>query len=157
MRLYKCYGDCDEKYPIEDMKKISQKNYCQNCYEKIMKERKEKEELYDYIKFAYNISYPTTYMMKQIKEYVEERGYKIKGIHLTLKYVIEVLNYTLNARWGLGIVASQYENAKNYYMELKEKREKHKDVIIKEEVVVISKISHIKTYKNEKLIDLGEI
>ena len=157
MRLYKCYGDCNEKYPLEEMKKIGQKNHCLKCYEKTMKTKKEREELYEYIKYAYKINYPTTYMMKQIKEFTEVRNYKLKGIQLTLKYVVEVLNYTLKPNWGLGIVASQYENAKSYYMELSRKREQHKDVVVKEEIIVISKISQIKTYKNEKLINLEDL
>ena len=49
------------------------------------------------------------------------------------------------------------KNAKRYYTEISRKREQHKDVVVKEEIIVISKISQIKTYKNEKLINLEDL
>lgn len=154
MKLYKCYGFCNEKHPKENLQQISNKNYCNSCYTAIMKERADREELYEYIKYAFNISFPSNYMLKQIKDFVEVRGYKLKGITLTLKYIKEILKLQLNSRFGVAIVGNYYESAKTYYIEQQKRASNHKDVKIETTVIKISKFDYSNELKEEKLINL---
>lgn len=154
MKLYKCYGFCNEKHPKENMQQISNKNYCNACYTAIKKERADREELYEYIKYAFNISFPSNYMIKQIKDFIEVRGYKLKGITLTLKYIKEILKLQLNSKFGIAIVGNYYESAKTYYIEQQKRASNHKDVKIETRTIVVKRIEPTNTYRDSLMIDM---
>lgn len=80
-RLLKCYGYYNKKYPKEVLIKYSPtgegagKNHCPECYQRKVKETKEREDLYNFIKTTYNLNFPTGNMLRQIKQFREERNY----------------------------------------------------------------------------------
>lgn len=152
-RLIKCRG-CDDKFEKEILKIISNKNYCPRCYKAILTEREHREELYSTIKEFYNIEFPTGWMLKQIKEFTEIRGYKLKGITLTLIYCKEQLNLRFDSKYGLAIIPNYYNSAKNYWLEKQKRALNHKDVKIQTEKIIIPKMSFENKYKKNKLIDL---
>lgn len=155
-RLCKCYL-CENKFPKADLESISSKNYCFKCASIIKQEKKDREELINVIKRLYNISYPTGLMLKQIKTFKEERGYKLKGITLTLLYCMEQLNVTFHERYGLGIVPLHYESAKKYWIDKNRRAKNHIDFVVKEETIIIPKIVITNNYKKDKLIKLEDI
>lgn len=157
MKLYKCYGSCNEKHLKENMKQISNKNYCLCCYDAVIQERADREELIQYIKYAYNISFPSSFMLKQIKEFQEIRGYKLKGMTLTLRYIKEVLKMPLNHRYGLGIIGTYYESAKTHYIEQQKRQANHKDVKIETKTIVVKKATAENNYKKSLLINLEDL
>lgn len=154
-RLYKCYGMCGEKFEIQHMKQIGNKNHCPKCFEVVTKERTDRAELYEYIKYAFNISYPTNYMLKQIKDFIEIRCYKLKGITLTLKYIKEILKLNLNPKFGIAIVATYYEIAKDFYIKQRQRALKHEDIEIKTKTIIVKKTTCKNTYKQSLIIDMG--
>lgn len=156
-RKYICYGTCNEKYLKEELINHSGKNYCKKCYDTKLQEQKDRQDLYSYIKEIYNISFPTGYMLKSIKQYQEDYGYKLKGILLTLQYCKEIKKMTFNAAMGLGIVPYEYENAKAYWIERNRKMKNHKDCEVSEEVVVITTFKEDNAYKQNKLISWEDI
>lgn len=151
-RLYVCYGVCNKKHEKEALINHNGKNYCKDCYDKKMKENNDRVELYNYIKEIYSISFPTGYMLKSIKQFQDDYGYKLKGIYLTLKYCKEIKKMSFNPKMGLGIVPYEYENAKAYWIERNKKMKAHKDVEIKPETVVITGLSNKNHFKDSKLI-----
>lgn len=155
-RLCKCYG-CENKFDKSVLEKISSKNYCPSCA-KIVKQRKiDREELINTISDLYNISYPTGLMLKQIKEFEEIRGYKLKGITLTLLYCKNQLNTTFHQRYGLGIVPLHYESAKKYWIDKSRRAKNHVDFVVQEQTMKIPRIQVQNDYKKEMLIDLEDI
>lgn len=156
-RLYVCYGTCGQKYEKEFLMKYNGKNYCKKCLEEKVKEKQDRLELYSYIKEIYNIDFPTGYMLKSIKQYQEQQGYKLKGMFLTLKYCKEIKKMTFNQKMGLGIILYEYENAKRYWIEQNEKQKNHKDVKIENEVIVITKLDNRNYYKESKLISWEDV
>lgn len=156
-RLYVCYGMCGEKHEKEALVNHNGKNYCQRCLEKKLREQQERQELYNYIKEIYNIDFPTGYMLKSIKQYKEQQGYKLKGMLLTLKYCKEVKRMTFNPKMGLGIISYEYENAKRYWIEHNQKLKNHKDVEIVAEEIIITKLDSRNYYRESKLISWEDV
>ncbi|QHF58049.1 prophage-derived uncharacterized protein [Bacillus subtilis] len=66
-------------------------------------------------------------MLKQIKEYQEEYGYKLKGIELALKYFYETLDNQPREGDGIGIVPFVYDEAKRHYIRQKAIRKSAED------------------------------
>lgn len=58
-------------------------------------------------------------MLKQIKEYQEEYGYKLKGIELALRYFYETLDNKPREGDGIGIVPFVYDEAKRRTLDKK--------------------------------------
>ena len=125
-RLYKCYGFCGNKYPQSLLTKISNKNYCIPCAEKVLKEKNDRESLYGTIKKIFDIPYPSGFMLKQIKDYKNDRNYTYEGINQTLCYAVKVHKMKLHRNAGLAIVPYYYDKAVSYYIELEEKRKNTK-------------------------------
>lgn len=157
-KLLKCYGYCNEKYEKDELiKHTNGKNYCRSCLDKMLKDQTDREELYSTIKELYDVSYPTGFMLRQIKEYKEIKGYTYKSMTLTLRYCVDELGLSFDANMGVGIIPHQYEKAKLDYL----KKQKQKDNFIEIDttpiVVKISKIDNENRLKNEKLIDLEDL
>lgn len=155
-RLCKCYK-CEDKFPKEQLETISSKNYCLKCAPIIKQNKKDREELINTIKNIYKISYPTGLMLKQIKDYETERGYKLKGITLTLFYCRDQLKLTFNPKYGLGIVPLHYLSARDYWIDKNRRAKNHSNFVIKEETISIPKIKPTNDYKKDKLINLEDI
>lgn len=124
--------------------------------EKVKKNRK---ELYDYICDLYNMKFPTGLIIKQIKEYKEEYGYKYSGMLLTLKYFYEIQENPVKYNDGVGIIPYIYEEAKEYYLDQQRIRKEAKNIkeISKKENIEIKKNDDSKQYNNFKMIDISKI
>lgn len=116
MRLYKCYGSCNKKYPLDQMEKYSGKNHCLTCHNIKLRDAKDREDLYQYLSNMFNIEYPTGLMLKQIKEFKDELGYSYGGIKYTLWYMTEIENKSFSdIKYGIALIKYYYEKAKDYF------------------------------------------
>ena len=90
-------------------------------------------------------------ILKQIKTYTEDYGYKYKGIQLTLEYFFELKgNLISKAQGGIGIVPYVYEEAKKYYM-MKNQVSESLDAL--KETPVVEKLLLLKILLNRKNIE----
>ena len=104
---------------------------CQELEEK--REKTDKEQLEDYIKELFNITYIDPRIRAQIKKYVEEFNYSYSGIKKALIYHYEIKHGDRSkANGGIGIVPFVYENAYNYYYSLWLAKQKNKDIKIEQ-------------------------
>lgn len=156
-RLLKCYGTCNEKYEIDFLIKHKGKNYCKSCLEKMMKERADREELYQTIKDLYNVTYPTGMMLKQIKQYKEINNYSYKSMTLTLQYCSKQPGMKFVSTMGVGIIPHQYERAKADYIERMNRENSYFNVEVKPITIKIAKIDNVNRLKSERLINLEEL
>lgn len=154
-RQYVCKGRCGNRFPLEEMKQISGQNFCPNCYNRVVKEREDRKELYDLIKEYYNITMPTMQMLKQIKTY-QENGLTLKGMALTLQYCKYTKKIEFHHKYGLALISYYYEEAKDDYIKKLKRTQNHTDAELKTETVVITQIRKSK-YKKKRLINMEEI
>jgi hypothetical protein len=132
-RLLKCYGECGGQYLAEELVKVGAANHCKPCADKKIKEQTDRDTLYKTIQKIYNIPYPNGQMLKQMKDFKEQRNYTYEGMTKTLCYAVKVLKMTLTVRGALAILPYHYDAAQIYYVELEEKRKNTGE--IKTEVV----------------------
>lgn len=156
-RLLKCYGYCDQKYLATEMIKVSNKNHCLPCAKRKEKEQKDRDLLYSTIKTVYKIPFPNGMMLKQIKEFKEERNYNYEGMTKTICYFIKIQRKEPMLRAGLAFVPYHYDNAIKYYEDLEEKRRQTENVDIGVKKVVIKPFKHTipDFLKKRAFIDLG--
>lgn len=159
-RLCKCYGeDCIQqglKYPKDELVSVGGKNYCKKCHDKKIEEDKQRTLLYKFIKESYNISFPTAFMLKQIKDFKEKEGISYKMQRFTLKYVRDILGMEMNPKYGVSIVSYRYHEMLEYCEEL-EKKKKASDELEEGKVEVIRKKRNRRRYKSDRIIDLTSI
>jgi hypothetical protein len=101
---------------------------------------------------------PSGMILKQIKDFQEQYGYKLRGILLALKYFHETLGNPARDGDGIGIVVYVYEEAKKHYI-TKMKVEESLDNLetqrhAKKIEVVSPKFSYRKTLKE---IDISSL
>jgi hypothetical protein len=156
-RLVKCYGTCGLKYPQEQMKKLSGANHCPSCYESKEKDIADREELYNFLKSYFNLNFPTGLMLRQIKQYREERSYTYKNIRFALDYMIRIKKIDLNLQYGIALVPHYYDEMIAYYKDLKERREKTQVVKVKTITVQKKPRNLENTYRQKKLINMEEL
>lgn len=165
-RLLKCYGYCNNKYPKEELKKLNLnknssnpgKNYCKSCYEKKLKEHNDRNELYQFIQKSYNLDFPTGLMLRQIKQFYEERGYTYKNMRFTLDYVFNIKKtYKPVIKFGLAMIPYFHDEMINYYKELKSKRENLEIKQVKTIHVKRKPFETNESYKFNKLINMEEL
>lgn len=144
---------------LNDFNKTSVGYYHNQCYETYQLNKQYREELNEYVAIIYSIEFPTGWMLKQIKEYVEKRNYTYKGMELTLRYIYEVENKYLRdaSESGLGLIPYYYEKAKQYYSSLEEVSKYASNVEIdnESEIIYIQPSSNKK--RNKKLIDMNSL
>ena len=121
------------------------------------KYEKDKRELIAYIEKLLNKKVDAR-IHKQIKTFVEDYGYKYKGIQLTLEYFFELKgNLVSKAQGGIGIVPYVYEEAKQYYM-MKDQVVENLDNIegspVTNKKVVIKDPTKQEKYKINRTIDI---
>jgi hypothetical protein len=157
MRLVKCYGFCNEKHEKSEMLQISNKNYCKNCYNTVLKEKQDYEDLKNLLKQMYNINYPTGLQLRQIKDFKTNNLYTYKNIRLTIDYIVRVKKMQMDLKYGIALVPHFYEEMLQYYREMLERKEKMKDVEITErKLITIKPFKHENKYKQSKLISMEE-
>ena len=102
---------------------------CQELEEK--REKTDKEQLEDYIKDLFQISYIDPRVKGQIKKYIDEYNNTYSGIRKALIYHYEIKGGDKSkANGGIGIVPYVYQNAYEYHYNLWLAQQKNKDVEI---------------------------
>lgn len=160
-RLLKCYGqDCishNIKHPKEDLTKFSGKNYCPNCYDKIVKETEERNNLYDYVAKVYDMPFPTPLMKKHIKELREGYGWSYKRIKVLIHYVVNVENNVIDAKYGLRHYANYYQSMIRYYSDKKKRKENNQGKRNRSRTITMDSSRFLNNkYKNEQLFDMED-
>ncbi len=143
---------------LNQFNKTNNGYYHNNCYQAFLLNKQHYEELCEYVSKIYHISYPHGFMLKQIKEFKEKRGYTYKGMELTLRYMYEIENkYTLDAsESGLGLIPFYYDKARKHYSNMREVSKHASDIEIDNK----AKIIYLKPEKkeaNKKLIDMNRL
>lgn len=156
-RSVKCYGTCDQKYPQSEMEKIGKKNYCPNCAPERRKEEADRLDLCKYVATIFNIDFPDTGLLAQIKKFREQDGYKYQGIKATLYYIIEIKKMKLTRAYGLGLVVNYYEEARAYYSEYKRKLQQTQVIKTEKVVLKMKPPVHENAYREKKLINMEEL
>ena len=102
---------------------------CQQLEEK--REKTDKEQLEEYIKELFDVTYIDPRIRNQIKKFVEEYNYTYSGIRKALIYHYEIKGGDKsNANGGICIVPYVYQNAYEYHYNLWLAQQKNKDVEI---------------------------
>ena len=136
-RLSTCKG-CGKKLQSGEKHTYNSKTYCEQCFEGIEKEAIAYKDLVRFICENYNITQPTGFMFKQIKELKNNFGYSYAAMTYTLWYCKEILNKSLLEKYGVSLIKYHYDDAKDYYLQqerMKEQADKLSNVEIKTKVV----------------------
>ena len=159
-RLYKCYGTCGNKYEKTELVVHSNKNYCKQCYEKMIREVESRQTLYNLIKTHYGVTFPTSMHLAQIKK-VKELNYTYDDMILGLRYCVDVLHLKFRPNMGFGYVSNNIEAAKMHYKELEEKQQHNDNIfsdnILQHKTVKVAKIDNTNNLKKSKFINLEDI
>lgn len=159
-RKYKCYGTCGEKYLKEEMLVHSNKKYCKKCYEEVIKETEDRQNLYNLIKMHYGVTFPTKMHLAQIKN-EKNKGYSYYDMILAINYCVNVLHMRFNPKMGFGYVSNKLEDAKIYYhkQEIQKMKalELYNDKVVEEHRVIVEKLDNTNKLKAEKTIGLEDI
>lgn len=132
-RLSTC-KNCGKKLQSEEKHIHASKTYCEECYQKILRESDEYKQLIEFICVNYEIERPTGFMFKQIKDMKTDFGWSYAAMTYTLWYCKEILGKQLNEKYGVALVKHFYEEASDYYTQqeqIRNQMEKLKDVEIK--------------------------
>lgn len=159
-RQLKCYGSCGKKYPIEELKKYSNKNYCEKCYDEVVKINDDRVALYNMIKTHYNVTFPTSLHLGQIKR-LKDKGYSYEDMTKGLTYCVNKLNMKFESQMGFGWVSNNIEEALKYYKEIEVKNNNIFETInektFESQKVVIRKPNETNSFKESKIIKLEDI
>lgn len=157
VRLRTC-PKCKEKVNPLDEGSIDTDSatYHKTCYEAIQRQKKNRDELLTYISLKYNVEFPTGYMLKQITDYHNKRGYSYKAMLATLKYMFEVEKVTTKEGVGIGLLPYYFEKAKSYYSKIMTAGKSADSVTINNTVVKVRAIEQTKRSK-AGYIDLNSL
>lgn len=144
-RLSKC-KDCGKELVKEDKYKYSNKTYCRGCYDKHIYENQMYNQLISNICKYFDIDKPTGLILKQIKEYKDKFDYTYSGIEYSLWYITQILNKSLELKYGIALVKYEYENAKEYFT----KQQNIKKSIENNEIKIKDVVKTIKIKKKNK-------
>lgn len=145
-------GNYNEK---EDAISHNRRYYCKPCFENRPARDEYWDKLFKYICFIFNIDKPTGLIFQQIKNYKSEPyNFTDKGIYLTLRYCVEILEKDFQSYGkGIGIVPYYYEATKNHYMAISNLEDKM-EVAEVETIPKIIKVNKIDIpFKNRKDIE----
>lgn len=155
----KCYGkSCEQnglKYPKEQLFKIGQKNYCAKHYHEMLQEAEDKKKLYAMIRNLYHISFPTGYMLKQIKDFKEERNYSYGNMAEALDYASRQKWVSFETSKGLGVIPYVYEDAINQRIVKKNNQQATKSFGIKQQSITVNENKFKQQVKKERF-NFGE-
>lgn len=119
VRLRTC-PKCKEKVdPLnDDAVDVSNTTFHRECYEANKRAEKNRNDLLDYISLKYDMEFATGFMLKQISEFHNKRGYSYKAMKATLVYMFEVEKIPIKEGTGLGLIPHFYDKAKKYYQRI---------------------------------------
>lgn len=159
-RLLKCYGNCGQKYPKEQLIQYKSKNYCNDCYKKKKIDDEGRHTLHEVISKVYEIPYPTGQMLRQMKTFREERNYSYENQAKALLYGKFILKKVMKSSYGLGLIPYIIDDAVRYYDEqvakaksMEGKKVQHESKIVKKKTVVFEKDEKLK----QKLIPMEDL
>ena len=156
-RLSTC-KNCGRKLQPEEKYIHASKAYCEECYQKILRESDEYKQLIEFICTNYEIEKPTGFMLKQIKDMKIDFGWSYAAMTYTLWYCKEILGKQLIEKYGVALVRHFYEEAREYYSQqeqIKNQMEQIKDVEMKTKVVKHNNINNVNT--NASLVNLESL
>jgi hypothetical protein len=139
------------------MIKFKGANHCPPCYDIKVKDTNDREELYKFLQTTFNLSFPSGLMLRQIKQFKEERGYSYKNIRFTVDYIIRIAKMNMQVQYGIALVPHYYDEMIRYYKDLKERREKTVVSEIKTKRVKIKAPNLENTYREKKLINMEDL
>lgn len=120
MAEVKCYF-CEDKVDKKIAVRADKKNFHPQCYQSYI----DKKDCCDYICNLFNLKSPGPKIYHQLSVLVLQKKYSYKKIKLALKYWYEVKKQSREkAGEGIGIVPYIYDDAINYFNNLKNKQEK---------------------------------
>ena len=159
-RLLKCYGSCNEKHEKQFLINHNGRNYCKKCYEEVVKSQEDMKTLYSLIKRHYNVTFPTSMHLSQIKR-AKDNGYSYEDLIKAMNYCVDKLNMKFNPKMGFGWVTNKIEEAKEYYKQEYERQNQVNNIfdssLFKVESVKIKKIDKTNTYRESKKIKWEDI
>lgn len=157
VRLRTC-PKCKEKVNPLDVESIDTDTatYHRDCYESIQRQKKNREELLNYISLKYNVEFPTGFMLKQITDYHNKRGYSYKAMLVTLEYMFDVEKVPTKEGVGLGLIPFYFEKAKSYHQKIRTAGDSAQNITINNTVVRIKAVAPSKRTK-AGYIDLNSL
>lgn len=138
-------------------KKYKNANHCSSCYEAKVKEVEDREKLYDLIKKTFSLNFPTGLMLKQIKQFREERQYTYKNIAFTIDYIVRIKKMRLQMQYGIALIPHYYDEMISYYKDLKRRREQMKDITPRKVTVKMQAPVLENEYRKKKLINMEDL
>ena len=142
VRLRTC-PKCKEKVNPLDVDAIDTDitTYHRACYESIQRQKKNREELLNYISLKYNVEFPTGFMLKQITDFHNKRGYSYKAMLVTLQYMFDVEKVATKEGVGLGLIPFYFEKAKSYHQKIRKAGNSAQNITIDNTVVKIKAVA----------------
>lgn len=158
-RKVKCYGVYCEpygiKHPKDEMIKLGNHNYCEECYEYEVKMRKERQELYDFLHEEYGFT--TTLMKKHAKEMHERNGWSYKKILMLVKFTINVKDVRYDGKFGITSYQNYYDDFVKYVKEKNKRKKQNKGKRNNTKVVKVNpREFDTNSYKKRKIYDMEE-
>lgn len=148
---------CGAQLVKEEKYTYSNKTYCNVCYDVLVYENEQRNILIDSLCKAMKLKTLTGMMLKQLKEYRETCNYSYSGMNYTLWYYTNILNKSLQVKYGLAFIRYYYEDSKNYFLqqeEIKKSMQQSEEIEIKTKIVKIGKTSNS---DNKLLINLNNL
>lgn len=106
---------------------------------------------------VFDIPYPTGRMLKQMKDFKEERGYSYLDQSNALIYGHDVLNKSFHSKFALGLIPYIIEDAKQFYIKRDKQMEDMKDVDGLNNIETINKKAgsfYQEKHRQSKIIDI---
>lgn len=158
-RKVKCYGPYCEPYGIkhekENVRKISGKNYCPECYKVVIKEKEERESLYKYLTNEYG--FVTPLMKKHAKEMHNNNDWSYKRIEALIKFTINIEKRKYDMKYGLTLYQNSYKEFIDYIKQRKKNKNNNKGKENKKETITVNaELFNRNKYKNGMLYDMEE-
>ncbi len=147
-RLATCKG-CGKSLQPDEKHMHNSKSYCSDCYSSIKRYSEEYKSLIEFICVNFELDKPTGIMFKQIKELKDEFNYSYAAMTYTLWYCKEILNKTLDKKYGMALIKYYYDEAREYY----EQQERLKNQVAKLEntTVITRRIKQSNSKKNNSV------
>ena len=119
---------CREKFLTSEMHIVSNKKYCEDCYNKYYeskaKEQEDWVELYEYIRSELGLSRELKEQVPAgivvtLQRYKSEYNFTSFGMLCCLKYMKDILgkNFKDDDRVGIGLIPYYYQETSNYYQQ----------------------------------------
>lgn len=158
VRLRTC-PKCKEKVNPLDIDSIDTdtSTFHRSCYEKIQRQKKNREELLNYISLKYNVEFPTGFMLKQIADYHNKRGYSYKAMLVTLQYMFEVEKVPTKEGVGLGLIPFYFEKAKSYHQKIRTAGNSAQNIVINNKAIRVKAVAPSNRRTKAGYIDLNSI